>query len=419
MTESEQTNEASDLDEVIDEIDDRIVDGELEEAAEAVDRAIETYGEDGDLLVLRTEVALETDDYRGCVSAVDEAFDAVEDDEIRGQLLELKGYALFYLDELDEARTTFNESVRTGIASWMALLGRAMVHEEMGYFRAAMLDLDRAIAIDDQEAQPFSVRGQIHLRRGDLEEAQGDLAHAVSLDAYEEEARLDLARLQAIGGETSAAIETLEPLVEEGEDPEYVLAGALLRSQLSLTLGSTDAAIEDARRAVEVAPDEPWGHLQIAACRLSAMDPGEAIAAIKEAEQLVDDLDEIPDAFALRASAYDQLDKPEKAQEMRDRSEGTAKLPGIVYGEILNPARNVPINPNKSIDARMLMEQLFDDPSEAPDGYKQALQKVVDRIPEQIEENPDADKIRIPLPQFEGMEDAPKSLVLQVNRSGG
>lgn len=407
----------TDIDDALDEIDELIVEGKLEEAEQAVERAIDDHGEVDELVVMRAEVALESGDYQVCVAAVDDAVDGVDDEVVRGQLLELKGYALFYLDDLDEARQTFNTAIRVGEPTWMAVIGRAMVHDEMFYDRAALLDLERAVAIDDQEAQPFTLRGLIRLRNGDLEEAQKDLAHAVSMDPYDEEARLNLARLQAIGGETSAAIETLEPLVDEGDDPDLVMPAALLRSQLSLTLGSAEAAGEDAQKAVDAAPDEPWGYLQRAACRISAMDGGEAIAVLKQAESRVEDIDEIPDAYALRASAYEQLDKPDKAAQMRDKAQGTAKLPGIVYGEWLNPAENVPINPDKPMDARMLMEQIFGDPKEAPAGYEQQLQKIIDSIPQRVAENPEAEKLRIPLPRIEGDDEAPKSLVVQVNRA--
>ncbi len=413
MTESE---DISALEAVIDEIDELIVDDELEQAQEALNDALEEYGDVEELLLLRAEIALDAEDYEVCIAAVDDALKRVDSDEGRGQLLELRGYAQFYLDRLEAARSSFNEAIRTSGASWTALLGRAMVHEELLYFRAVMLDLERAIAMDDQEAQPFAIRGSIYLRRGQLSQAEDELSHALSLDPDDEESRLSLARLQATSQKTSAAIETLEPLVEEGRDPELMLPALLLRSQLSLTLGSTEAAEEDAQRAVDLAPDRPWGHLQLAASRLTAMRPGDAIAALKEAESTVDDIQQIPDAFALRASAYDQLEKPQKAKQMRDKAEGAARLPGVVYGDWLNPARNVPLNPNKPIDVRTLMEQIFDDPSQAPPGYEKALREVIDRVPSMIEENPEANKIRIQLPEVEGAEEAPNSLVLQVTR---
>ncbi len=416
--------ETEKVDEAVDGIDELIAQGEFEEADEALEGAIERFGEVEELLVLRAELALEAEEYGECVAAAEYALNNGEeyDDEVRGQLLELKGYAQFCLDDSEEARKSFNEAIRVGGGRWEALLGRAMVHEDLFYDRAALLDLDRAIAVDDQEAQPFAIRGNIRLRSGNLEEAEKDLEHAVDIDPDDEESRLSLARVQATARKTSAAMETLEPLVEGGEDPAYVMPAALLRSQLSLTLGSTDAAREDAEVAIEAAADEPWGYLQLAACELTAMRPGDAISASKKAEATVDDVSQIPDIYALRASAYDQLEKADKAKQMRQKAEGTARLPAVVYGEILNPAQNVPINPDKPIDARTLMEQIFEDPSQAPEGYEEALRQAIARIPELIQQNPGAERLRLNLPQIPGSQEAPKSLVIEVNqrtKSGG
>lgn len=419
MVESEERESASRLEETISKIDDLIAEGDLDGAREAIDGALQAQGSAGELLLLRAEVALESEEYGECISAVEDGLSKIEDDETAAQLLALTGYARFYLDELDQARASFNEAVKKGGAFWSALVGRAMVHEDLLYFRAAMLDLDRAIELDDQEAQPFAIRGSIYLRRGELESARGDFSHAITLDPEDEESRLNLARLLAIDQQTSEAVETLEPLVEEGEDPEFVMPAALLRSQLSLMLGSTDAASEDAQMAIDVAPDEPWGYLQLAASHLTAMNAGDAIAALKEAEDRVDDLRDLPDAYVLRASAYEQLDKPEEAQQLRQEAEGTARLPLIVYGEWLNPAQNIPINPSKPVDVRRLLSQIFGDPSNAPEGYEEAVREVISQVPKMIQDNPGVGQIRVELPHFEGMDEAPRSLVVQVGNKKG
>src|SRR5690606_8150479 len=103
----------------------------------------------------------------------------------------------------------------------------------------------------------------------------------LEIDEYDEEGHLELARLQVVGQRTSDAMETLEWLVEEGGDPQYVVPAALLRSQLSLTLGSTEAGAEDAKRAIDLQPEQPWSYLQLAACHLEAMNPTPALEALK------------------------------------------------------------------------------------------------------------------------------------------
>ena len=400
----------------IEELDELLLDGDLDEAEEKLGEALETFGAAPALLVAQTELALEQEDYEACVASADQSLERVDTDARRARLLSLKGYALYYLDRLDDARQAFNAALRQDSTLYTALIGRAMTHEDLGYYSAAMLDLDRAIAVDDQEGQPFAIRGAIYLRAGDVEKAAQDLAFAIESDPEDEESRLNLARIHAVHRRTSQAIEVLEPLVEEGEDPEFVAPAAILRSQLSLTLGSSEAALEDAERAVELMPDRPWGHLQVAACHIHAnMKPGEAVEALKRAERTVDDRRDLPDLYALYAAAYDALEKHEKARRMRDEAEGVARLPAFVYGP-LNPAGNIPINPNRPIDIRAIMDDLFGEAKRAPKGYEDVVRRIVDQIPQIVEQNPGVGRLHIELPEAAGMIGGKRQLVLQVNQ---
>lgn len=411
-----EQEKAEELVEAIEAIEELVREGDLEEAETRLDAAMETYGQDPRLLVLRAEIALDGEDYEECLIAARHGLGVVEGGPERARLLALEGYGQFYLDQIEEARGLFNEALRVDGGLYTAVVGRAIVHEHKGFLRAALLDVDRAIELDEQESQPFAIRASIYMRMGALPEAERDFARAVELEPDDEDARLQLARLRAVDRRTAEAIEALEPLVEEGEDPDFVVPGALLRSQLSLTLGSTEAAAEDAQRAIDLAPDVPWGYLQLAACHLTAMNAGKALEALKEAAARVNDERDLPDLFVLRASAYEQLEKFDRAKELRDASEGWARLPGVVYGEILNPARNIPINPNKPVDVRSLLGDLFGDPAAAPEGYERAIREVLDRVPEIVAQNPGVGRIQIELPQVAGMEGPPRTLVLQVNQ---
>lgn len=404
------------LDDAINTIDDLILDGDFDEAKNKLDDALDNHGVVDALQALEAELLLERGDYKACVAKVDESLDDVGDALERAQLLSFKAYALYYDDLVDQARKAFNDAVREDPDAWSALIGRATVHDYLNFYQAAMIDLDRAIELDDQEAQPFTIRGVILLRFGQEAKAKGDFAYALECDPWDEEARLYLARLQALDGESASARETLEPLIEEGELPDFVVPAALLRSQLSLGLGSSDAAIEDAEVAIELAPDAPWGFLQKAACQLTAADPGAAIESLKDAEAQMRDPRDYPDLHALRASAYEQLGKSDKAARAHDKAEGASRLPGIVYGEILDPARNVPVNPNNPVDVRQILEQIFGDPEAAPEGYADAVREVLEQVPAYIEQNPGQGQVEIELPQVEGMEGSPGNLVIQVNQ---
>lgn len=418
MSQSDQAERPT-QEEAIAAIDELIAQGDLQEAEKAIEAALESHGANDTLLVLRAELALEGGDAQECVFAVQDALKRVESDEARAQLLAFEGYAHYEADAFEEARGAFNAAVRADGELWTAVVGRAMVHESLGYFRASLLDVTRAIELDGDEAQPYAIRGNILLANGNAPQAEQDLRKAVELEPGDEESRLTLARILSLAKKPSEAIEVLEQLVDEGEDPDLVAPAALLRSQLSLTLGSTAAASDDARRAIELWPDQPWGFLQLAACHLTAAQGEEAIVALKKAEDLAGDIRDVPDIYALRASAYDMLEKPEKARALREEAEGSPRLPGVVYGDALNPVRNIPINPNKPIDVRGLLTELFGHPSKAPEGYEKAIRDVVARLPEIIAQNPGVGRIQIELPQVAGMEGPPRSLIVQVNQPKG
>lgn len=402
-----------DINEALDRIEEYTEEFDFDGAEQALEEAKSTFGPEPLLRVVEAELAFEAGDWERCLERVDQHLPELKQSDLRAEMLTFRAYSLFYLDREDEARRSFNESVSEDASLWAAFVGRAMVHEHMGYRTAALIDLDRAIELDDQEPEPFSIRGAIHLEFDNLEHAERDLGWAVEIDPWDEEARLNLARLQALDGRSDEAIETIEPLVEEGEDPDFVMPAALLRSQMSLTLGSTEAAAEDARQAIDLAPEQPWGYLQLAASRITAGDPGDAISHLKDARDTLEDPRDVPDIFEMMATAYAHLGKEEKAAEYRDKVEGVARLPGIVYGESLNPARNVPLNPNRPIDVRTVLEEIFGDAEAAPEGYGDKLREVLDRVPQIVEQNPGAGQIEVELPPIEPGGESPGQLMLQ------
>lgn len=404
----------NDVFDVIDDIDEHLAEREFDEAESLWDQAREEFGDDPELLVIGAEIPFEREDWETCIERAEEGREADLEPEIEAELLALRGYALFYLDREDQARVVFNEAVGLDDEAWMALLGRATVHEHLGYLQAALLDLDRAIYLDDQEPEPFALRGMVHIQLGHQQEAERDLGHAVDIEPYDDESRLNLARLKALGDDAATATELLEPIVEEAEEPELLVPAALLRSQMSLTLGSTDAAIEDAETAMSLLPDDPWGYLQKAAALLSASKPGDAISVLDEAEAQIPAGEDVPDLHALRASAYKQLGKEQKAAEHQQQGQGSARLPEIVYGPELNPARDVPVDPNQPISVDALLEEVFGDPDEAPPGYREEVRDMLGRIPEIAEENPGAKQVEIELPPLEPGGESPGQLVIDI-----
>jgi tetratricopeptide (TPR) repeat protein len=400
-----------DLEATLEAIDEKLTDYELDEAAEALEEARSDFGAEPALVARKAELKMEEGEYRACLDLV-ERTDA-DDDSVAARLLAQKGYALFYLDREEEAREVFNEAVRRDPEYWEAIFGRALVHEYLGFPRAALLDLDRVVEMDDEEPEPFAIRGGVYLEYGEIDEAYSDLAWALEMDPYDEEARLNLARIEALEEEPNEAIETLGPLLEEGEDLNYLYPGAILRSQMLVNLKDTNSAAEDAEMAIEWVPDEPWGYLQLAACHVTASRPEDALEALDEAEARLDEPRDVPDYYQLRAAACDHLGREGEAEEYRNLIEGSARLPELVYGAALNPADHVPVNPERPLDIRSILEELFGSPEEAPEGYADKLRDLLDRVPEVAEQNPGAQEIEIELPPIQEGGPSPGEIVLE------
>lgn len=402
------------LEEVVESLEGLIAEGDYDAADTGLEKAFEQYGQVGELLVVQTDLLLDSEDFAGVVGVTKQVEDSVEDNEMRARLIAARAYAHYYLDDLDASRQTFNLAVKADPELLTAIVGRAMVHEHLNFFSAAILDLDRAIDLDEQEAQPWAIRGSINLRFGQMEEAKRDLGFAVESDKEDEESRLNLSRIYALERNTPKAMELLELLVEDGEDADFVAPAALLRSQLSLMVNSFEAGLEDANRAIELIPELPWGYLQAAACVLTGgSEPGKAIELLKQAEDAAGNLRDVPDIFPLRSKAYEQLGKPDKAKEWAEKAEGTARLPGYVYGQ-LNPVQNIPINPDKPIDTRALLDDLFGGADNAPEGYEDVLRQIVEKIPEIVKENPNVGQLQLELPEAPGMVGGNRALVINV-----
>ncbi len=407
----------TELSSYVETIEDALFDGDVDSATSALKNAFEDHPNAFELAVLKAEIALEEEEYAKSLELCEKALVNIDDPEWEARTYSCRGYAAFYNDDPESARQYFNAAIGKDVDLINALTGRAIVHEHMGFYNAAMLDLDRIIEADDQDGQPFAIRGSIHVRLGNIEIAEGDLHHAVQMDPEDEESRLNLARIHALHQRTNPAMEALGWLVEKGETPEFVAPGAILRSQLSLLSKASEAALEDAETAIALIPDEPWGYLQAAASVIAhGVDGGKAIALLKQAESKVENARDLPDLWSLRASAYDIMGKEDRALELRKDTEGSARLPGYVYG-FLNPVQNIPINPNKPIDIRALLDDLFGEAQRAPEGYEDLLRQIVKQLPEIIKEHPDVGTLHIDLPEAPGMVGGKRQLVLNVNKN--
>ena len=109
---SSEEQQGTDADALADRIVDLVQDGDVEEASEALDRALEAHPGDLRLLSVRAELLLNEGEYDEVLSLCNACL--TNEANQGGDLAPfemLKGWALYYTDELDEARRSFNSAV--------------------------------------------------------------------------------------------------------------------------------------------------------------------------------------------------------------------------------------------------------------------------------------------------------------------
>ncbi|MBI3273285.1 MAG: protein kinase [Planctomycetes bacterium] len=163
----------------------------------------------------------------------------------------------------------YDQLVRLGARSAELFLGRARAWTDLSVPSRAIAELGSALLADGSAAAAYAARGALYLDEGLLAPAAADLDRAIAL--YDRaggtsavaiaqpppwdpgRCTLHRARARQLLGQTAAARADLDRYL--AARPEDVSA-LVLRADCALALGDRQDAARDARRAVELAPDE-------------------------------------------------------------------------------------------------------------------------------------------------------------------
>lgn len=242
------------------------------------------------------------------------------------------GWTHYHMDNADDARQWFDRAVEQSGSEdpdESALMGRALVLQELDELDAARADLTRALQYATKRAALYAMRSDVYARQQDLESAERDIKSALKADATDSDYYVAYARILTAMGKPKMALETLEKGFQHvGGEPG--LEELLLRSHLRLINGELEKARADAVQATKSFSDEAFAFVQLAQIQLS---DGQIDAALKSAEQAVELDDELPDGFLVRG-AVKRL-KGEQVQSQRDlerASQTHPELPQFLFG---------------------------------------------------------------------------------------
>lgn len=127
-----------------------------------------------------------------------------------------------------------------------ALIARGRSHAEAGSHEQAMLDLDRAIRLDNTDPEAFHLRGSLHERRGHRQWANEDYNSAILLAPDDADIRLTRGVFYLNHGNLSGALEDLNRADALDPDNVWVLAN---RGLTEAWLGNLAAAKRDLNAA--------------------------------------------------------------------------------------------------------------------------------------------------------------------------
>jgi tetratricopeptide (TPR) repeat protein len=236
----------------------------------------------------------------------------------------LSGTILLAQGRQAEAREAFEKSVGISPNHLSAIERLVDLDIAERKYVAAMDRIQRQIDRDPKLAQPWAIRGKIYFAQRDFGRAEGDLLKSTELDPNLESAHLLFAQLYVASNKPEKAIEKLNAFLEKHKTVPALLGLAEIHEQLknysaardayekvltvnanfavalnnlaviySEQLGQLDKAFDLAKRAREVAPNEPRMADTLGWIQFNKGEYGSALQLLQESAGKLPDQSEI------------------------------------------------------------------------------------------------------------------------------
>src|SRR5882762_11812956 len=187
-------------------------------------------------------------------------------------------YGLFFLLAVLVAGCSRDPNARK-----LEFLQQGDVYFEKGKYPEANISYSRALQIDPRFVEAHYKRAQGLLKQRSWAAAFQELSRTVDLQPQNWPAQLDLGQLLLAGGKPLEAKDRA-PLIHQG-DPKHADAQLLL-SDADAALGNLEDALEEARKATEMAPDRSASLINLGLIQAKASAFGDAEVSLKKAQSL-------------------------------------------------------------------------------------------------------------------------------------
>jgi tetratricopeptide (TPR) repeat protein len=207
--------------------------GRLVDAVDVADKAVSAFPGNAEVLVVRGAAH----------TLVGEIAGAQADFEAAIKVSPLDGPPRFFLAVSEykegryaDARDEISQAIRAGVKDpdLYYLFAEATLRLDPGNTENALVELNRAIAINPRQVQALSLRGKLRLQRHNLTDAVHDLELAHSIDPASASAAYNLARAYFALGKAKEANALSKQLASSGADAVNELSDQKLKSTLGL-----------------------------------------------------------------------------------------------------------------------------------------------------------------------------------------
>lgn len=193
------------------------------------------------------------------------------------------------------------------IVNVMAYANRGFLYLALEHYEEALLDYNKALAININFPQIYAGRGRAYLGLRQFEKAFADFEKAIEMDPLSAVGYVAQATGYMVTQQLNKALENINHVLQIlPESPDVYL----LRGQVYTSMFNLNAAIVDFNYALQLQPSCVPAYILRGATYIDLQKPIEAIADLNQA---ITFSPKTAEAYLFRGAAYSQLLQPEKA----------------------------------------------------------------------------------------------------------
>jgi len=283
------------------------------------------------------------------------------------------GKALMDAGNYSEALPYFQKAVLEAPSNVEYIIAKALAHDNLQQINEALVDYSLAIRLDSSNDFAYYLRGLLYAQEGDSEKALADFESAANLDPKDPDYQFLVGEIQYILGHNDECIAAINKAINLSKElPEWddLHKAYQRRSTAYLDKGNTIQAIEDAKQANIIKPDDP---IVLGTLGLAYSLSNQPQQALKYLDEAVTKDPEYVAGFHLRGLVYIDLNETQKARLDFERAlqldptdeESRRTLQNLNQG-LLTSAKKIPQPPQKSLDLLFKAGEYLDKENASP-----------------------------------------------------